>query len=118
MEKPLVLEQPFTISLKRNMYSQNNNNSMAPPQKPETFMLSSEAQQSLPHDAQVALNQVDNRMSCYRPPSLRKRHDGSQVLTADAVKYFLISAPVDWTSDSCIRRFLLPTGEYVSCVLW
>jgi hypothetical protein len=35
---------------------------MAPPQKPETFMLSTEAQQSLPHDAQVALQQVDNRM--------------------------------------------------------
>lgn len=36
---------------------------MAPPQKPETFMLSTEAQQSLPHDAQVALQQVDNRTS-------------------------------------------------------
>lgn len=34
---------------------------MAPPQKPETFLLSTEAQQSLPHDAQVALQQVDNR---------------------------------------------------------
>ena len=67
---------------------------MAPPQKPETFMLSSEAQQSLPQDAQVALQQVDN------------------------LKYFLISAPVDWTPESMIRRFLLPTGEYVSCVLW
>lgn len=67
---------------------------MAPPQKPETFMLSSEAQQSLPQDAQVALQQVDN------------------------LKYFLISAPVDWTQDQYIRRFLLPTGEYVSCVLW
>ncbi|RDL39336.1 C2H2 and C2HC zinc finger [Venustampulla echinocandica] len=67
---------------------------MAPPQKPETFMLSSEAQQSLPQDAQVALQQVDN------------------------LKYFLISAPVDWTPDQYIRRFLLPTGEYVSCVLW
>lgn len=30
-------------------------------QKPETFMLSTEAQQALPHDAQVALQQVDNR---------------------------------------------------------
>ncbi|TGZ77800.1 STE-domain-containing protein [Ascodesmis nigricans] len=69
------------------MYSQNN-------QKPETFMLSTEAQQSLPHDAQVALQQVDN------------------------LKYFLISAPVDWAPDQYIRRFLLPTGEYVSCVLW
>lgn len=34
------------------------------------------------------------------------------------VKYFLISAPVDWAPDQYIRRFLLPTGEYVSCVLW
>ena len=34
------------------------------------------------------------------------------------MKYFLISAPVDWTPDQYIRRFLLPTGEYVSCVLW
>jgi transcription factor STE12 len=32
----------------------------APAQKPETFMLSTEAQQALPHDAQVALQQVDN----------------------------------------------------------
>ncbi|KAG4423256.1 hypothetical protein IFR04_003622 [Cadophora malorum] len=75
------------------MYSQHHA-TMAPPQKPETFMLSSEAQQSLPQDAQVALQQVDN------------------------LKYFLISAPVDWTPDQYIRRFLLPTGEYVSCVLW
>lgn len=57
-------------------------------------MLSNEAQQSLPQDAQVALQQVDN------------------------LKYFLISAPVDWSPESLIRRFLLPTGEYVSCVLW
>ena len=34
---------------------------VAPPQKAETFMLSTEAQQSLPQDAQVALQQVDNR---------------------------------------------------------
>lgn len=40
------------------MYSQQA--AMAP-QKPETFMLSTEAQQALPHDAQVALQQVDNR---------------------------------------------------------
>ncbi|PQE04206.1 transcription factor steA protein [Rutstroemia sp. NJR-2017a BVV2] len=60
-----------------------------------------EAQQSLPQDAQVALQQVDNSL-----------------LTLALVKYFLISAPVDWTPDQYIRRFLLPTGEYVSCVLW
>ncbi|PGH23430.1 hypothetical protein AJ80_02540 [Polytolypa hystricis UAMH7299] len=75
------------------MYSQHGA-SMAPPQKPETFMLSNEAQQSLPQDAQVALQQVDN------------------------LKYFLISAPVDWSPDQLIRRFLLPTGDYISCVLW
>jgi transcription factor STE12 len=57
-------------------------------------MLSNEAQQSLPHDAQVALQQVDN------------------------LKYFLLSAPVDWPRDQLIRRFLLPTGDYISCVLW
>jgi len=74
------------------MYSQHN--AMAAPQKPETFMLSTEAQQALPQDAQVALQQVDN------------------------LKYFLISAPVDWQQEQYIRRFLLPTGEYVSCVLW
>ena len=44
------------------MYSQNHA-AMAPPQKPETFMLSNEAQQSLPQDAQVALDQVDKRKS-------------------------------------------------------
>ncbi|KAM0286253.1 hypothetical protein ACHAQH_000981 [Verticillium albo-atrum] len=75
------------------MYSQQHAAALAP-QKPETFMLSTEAQQALPHDAQVALQQVDN------------------------LKYFLISAPVDWQPDQYIRRFLLPTGEYVSCVLW
>jgi transcription factor STE12 len=48
------------------MYSQHHA-AMAPPQKPETFMLSSEAQQSLPQDAQVALQQVDNR-ECALPP--------------------------------------------------
>ncbi|KAI0857974.1 STE like transcription factor [Xylaria cubensis] len=76
------------------MYSQSAAMAAAAPQKPETFMLSTEAQQALPHDAQVALQQVDN------------------------LKYFLISAPVDWQTDQYIRRFLLPTGEYVSCVLW
>ena len=34
------------------------------------------------------------------------------------VKYFLLSAPVDWQPDQLIRRFLLPTGDYISCVLW
>ncbi|KAF2158222.1 transcription factor STE12 [Myriangium duriaei CBS 260.36] len=77
----------------------NHQQQMAPPAParsvaPETFLLDQDAQQSLPADSIVALQQVDN------------------------LKYFLISAPVDWTQDQYIRRFLLPTGEYVSCVLW
>ena len=32
-------------------------------------MLSTEAQQSLPHDAQVALQQVDNRTTSLRNPA-------------------------------------------------
>ena len=93
---------------------------MAPPQKPETFMLSDAAQQSLPQDAQVALQQVDNRKSqtpLWRQP-WRPWNASTSMLTWMTVKYFLISAPVDWTPDQYIRRFLLPTGEYVSCVLW
>jgi len=43
------------------MYPHQQNPAMGAPQKPETFMLSNEAQQALPHDAQVALQQVDNR---------------------------------------------------------
>ncbi|KAK3676477.1 Transcription factor mst12 [Recurvomyces mirabilis] len=80
------------------MYPNNQHPSMPPPQQrsvvPETFLLDHDAQQSLPADSVVALQQVDN------------------------LKYFLISAPVDWSQDQYIRRFLLPTGEYVSCVLW
>lgn len=53
---------------------------------------------------------------CYKPEAVPKI-DGTW-LTSRAVKYFLISAPVDWTPEQYIRRFLLPTGEYVSCVLW
>lgn len=51
------------------MYSQQNG-AMAQSQqqqKPETFMLSTEAQQALPHDAQVALQQVDNRKRRLNP---------------------------------------------------
>jgi len=51
---------------------------MAPPQKPETFMLSTEAQQSLPHDAQVALQQVDNCMSLDGSPASKQCVDSSQ----------------------------------------
>ena len=67
------------------MYSQGSS-AMAPPQKPETFMLSDAAQQSLPQDAQVALQQVDNckwpsldatRTNPFTPKSLGRKWGGS-----------------------------------------
>jgi transcription factor STE12 len=61
---------------------------------PETFLLDENTHNALPPEAILALQQVDN------------------------LKYFLISAPVDWSPEQVIRRFLLPTGEYISCVLW
>lgn len=117
------------------MYS-NPHAAMPPPARsvaPETFLLDQDAQQSLPPDSVVALQQVDNRTSqpcsflffpdvpARRPsPVAPPLSAPSRPLTANppAVKYFLISAPVDWQPDQYIRRFLLPTGEYVSCVLW
>lgn len=36
----------------------------------------------------------------------------------DDLKYWLATAPCNWESDQNIRRYLLPTGESISCVLW
>ncbi|CAG8609536.1 1871_t:CDS:1 [Paraglomus brasilianum] len=36
----------------------------------------------------------------------------------DELKYWLATAPGNWDSDTNIRRYLLPTGEHISCVLW
>ena len=97
---------------------------MPPPQSrsvaPETFLLDQDAQQSLPPDSIVALQQVDNRTFLPNTPTPSRICRNAALVLADsaAVKYFLISAPVDWQQDQYIRRFLLPTGEYVSCVLW
>lgn len=104
------------------MFPNHHAPSMPPPQprsvQPETFLLDHDAQQSLPQDSVVALQQVDNR----KLTPLRRRGSARPPAAAWAnrhtVKYFLISAPVDWRQEQCCRRFLLPTGEYVSCVLW
>jgi transcription factor STE12 len=34
------------------------------------------------------------------------------------VKYFLATAPSNWQPEQIIRRYQLPSGEYISCVLW
>lgn len=36
----------------------------------------------------------------------------------DELKYWLATAPCNWETEQNIRRYLLPTGEYISCVLW
>lgn len=77
----------------------------------ETFLLDQDAQQSLPQDSVLALQQVDNRGYIFANQKTPNTDN-------PIVKYFLISAPVEWQPDQYIRRFLLPTGEYVSCVLW
>lgn len=120
--------------MQRSMYPTTHHAAMPPPQArsvaPETFLLDQDAQQSLPPDSVVALQQVDNRMLTLliafsrTPPHFLSYPNlpplGPFVRPANiaTVKYFLISAPVDWQPDQYIRRFLLPTGEYVSCVLW
>ena len=75
-------------------------------QKPETFLLSQEQQNNLPPAAREALEQVDQRMLF---------HETSDFCL---VKYFLATAPSNWQPDQIIRRYQLPSGEYVSCVLW
>jgi transcription factor STE12 len=102
------------------MYSSAHHHAQMPPPQarsvaPETFLLDQDAQQSLPPDSVVALQQVDNRTYQASLLGLLATHTDT---LCPAVKYFLISAPVDWQPDQYIRRFLLPTGEYVSCVLW
>jgi hypothetical protein len=51
--------------LQRSMYPNPHHQQMPPPQArsvaPETFLLDQDAQQSLPPDSVVALQQVDNR---------------------------------------------------------
>jgi len=36
----------------------------------------------------------------------------------DGFKLFLSTAPVNWNQNETIRRYPLPNGETVSCVLW
>jgi hypothetical protein len=79
-------------------------------QKPETFLLSQEQQDKLPQAAREALEQVDQRTNILAP---FHTHSNEQT-----VKYFLATAPSNWQPDQIIRRYQLPTGEYISCVLW
>lgn len=72
--------------LQRSMYS-NPHATMPPPQSrsvaPETFLLDQDAQQSLPPDSIVALQQVDNRTSPYKFPSVPSR-----ICLVDAPTYY------------------------------
>lgn len=39
-------------------------------------------------------------------------------LPANPVKFFLATAPANWQPGQIIRRYYLPTEEFISCVLW
>ncbi|KAK9369022.1 STE like transcription factor-domain-containing protein [Lipomyces kononenkoae] len=65
-----------------------------PDTRPETFMMSAEAQELLSPDTINALKEVDR------------------------LKIFLASAPAQMAPKEMFNRFQLPTQEYVTCVLW
>ncbi|KAK9357033.1 STE like transcription factor-domain-containing protein [Lipomyces doorenjongii] len=66
----------------------------APDTRPETFMMSAEAQELLSPETINALKEVDR------------------------LKIFLASAPAQMVPKEMFNRFQLPTQEYVTCVLW
>ncbi|KAJ4301366.1 hypothetical protein N0V90_003458 [Kalmusia sp. IMI 367209] len=82
------------------------------------------------HQTEVASHQFDNASilpvpAPYTVPHLSLEHQDRlppeslvPLPQVDNLRNFLISAPIEWNPDQYIRRFLLPTGEYVSCVLW
>ncbi|KAJ3283538.1 homeodomain transcription factor ste12, partial [Blyttiomyces sp. JEL0837] len=54
-------------------------------------------------------------------PNLEMKDEEDPVVIQEALenlKLFLATAPSSWEPDQIIKRFALPTGEYVSCVLW
>ncbi|ORY00430.1 putative transcription factor SteA, partial [Basidiobolus meristosporus CBS 931.73] len=36
----------------------------------------------------------------------------------EQMQLFLATAPTNWDPGHTIRRFMLPNGEYISCILW
>jgi hypothetical protein len=44
--------------------------------------------------------------------------EGKENPQYEAFKLFLSTAPVNWNPNESIRRFALPDGSSVSCVLW
>ncbi|KAK9452272.1 STE like transcription factor-domain-containing protein [Limtongia smithiae] len=65
-----------------------------PDTRPETFMMSAEAQELLSPETITALKEVDK------------------------LKIFLASAPAQMMPKEVFNRFQLPTQEFVTCVLW
>ncbi|TPX65782.1 hypothetical protein SpCBS45565_g04942 [Spizellomyces sp. 'palustris'] len=44
--------------------------------------------------------------------------DSSAAELLDRLKLFLATAPTNWDPEQTIKRFALPNGEHISCVLW
>ncbi|TPX60043.1 hypothetical protein PhCBS80983_g02064 [Powellomyces hirtus] len=49
-------------------------------------------------------------------PEESNNSSGQELL--DRVKLFLATAPTNWDPEQTIKRFTLPNGEHISCVLW
>lgn len=51
-----------------------------------------------------------------QPPPPETPANGQEML--DRLKLFLATAPTNWDPEQTIKRFTLPNGEHISCVLW
>ncbi len=38
--------------------------------------------------------------------------------TLERLKLFLATAPAEWNAQQRIKRFVFPTGDRISCILW
>lgn len=96
--------------LQRSMYS-NSHAAMPPPQSrsvaPETFLLDQDAQQSLPPDSIVALQQVDNRMFALQIPPMQSH----MCLEAASTHSPLLLTLLQSSISSSLRRL---TGNPIS----
>ncbi|CAE6475161.1 unnamed protein product [Rhizoctonia solani] len=85
----------------------------------------------------VSAEVVQSSIQAMAPPVPRPLtvHEQEMIAQLDKLKYFLATAPSRWTSPNssasdalvqhpqsashpAMNRFLLPSGEFVSCVLW
>ncbi|KAF7727716.1 homeodomain transcription factor ste12 [Apophysomyces ossiformis] len=60
----------------------------------------------------------DTSSASYNMPLPDNSNTGSRMAMIDELKYFLYTAANSWDQDQSAKRFPLPSGESISCVLW